>query len=222
MFTVTVAGDAKSGDPFLYDLKSAYRSCTKEGNASIPISVLADKYVEMHSKEEYKKNLKGTRLKTFLSNSGHFNCTGDKVTMIIGNVSKYNLREFTLLFLNTVVSSKQGESSLFSSDKEPSSSVATTTASIKVVVHFEYGDQKFAKRISIDIQGVLSKFHEEVMSVLQKRKPGYRPADLKILCGSYWYDFTGDTEFDDLCLKDDNPELFINAEPTPIETGNFI
>ena len=81
-----VAGDAKSEDAFLCELKSAYKSCTKEGNASILISVLADKYVEMHSKEEYKKNLKGTRLKTFLSKNGHFNCTGDKVTLIIGNV----------------------------------------------------------------------------------------------------------------------------------------
>lgn len=94
----TVADDVNSEDAFLYELKSAYRSCTKEGNAPIPISVLADKYVEMHSKEEYKKNLKGTRLKTFLSKSGHFNCTGDKVTMIIGNVFNHNLKQLHCYF----------------------------------------------------------------------------------------------------------------------------
>ena len=120
-----------------------------------------------------------------------------------------------------MVSSKQDEyevSSLLSS-KEPSSSAITTTGSKKFVVHFEYGDQKFAKRISIDI---ISKFYEEVVSILQKRKPGHGPADLKILCGSYWYDFTNRIEFDDLCLKDDNSEPFIRAVPTPIDSGNCI
>lgn len=105
-----------------------------------------------------------------------------------------------------------------SSDKELSSSATTTTGIIKVVVHFEYGDLKFAKRIPID---TLCKFYEEVTSILQKRKPGYEPSDLKILCGSCWYNFTDSTEFDDLCLKDDNPELSIKAEPTLIETGIF-
>ena len=60
------------------------------------------------------------------------------------------------------------------------------------------------------------------MSILQNRKSGYGPDDLKILCGSCWYDFTKDTELDDLCLKDDNPELFIRAVPTPIDSGNHI
>lgn len=80
MFTVCAA-NAKNNDAFLCELKGAYRCA---GNTSISISVLGDKYIELHSKDKYKKNLKGKRLKIFLIESGHFSCTGDKVTIIEG------------------------------------------------------------------------------------------------------------------------------------------
>ena len=37
-----------------------------------------------------------------------------------------------------------------------------------------------------------------------------------------WYDFNEGTEFDDLCLKDNSPELFVKAIPAPKDAGNNI
>ena len=81
---IIVAGNAESGDEFLCELKAAYRSCIKEGDSFVLISALADKYMEIYSREKYRKNLKGTKLKTFLSNSGHFSCTEGKVIIVKG------------------------------------------------------------------------------------------------------------------------------------------
>lgn len=110
-------------------------------------------------------------------------------------------------------------SSPFATDKKPSSSATNTTPSLKLIVHFEYGDQKFAKRISVD---VINKFYEDVVFILHKRNPGYIPSCLQIQCGSCWYNFTEDTEFDDLCLTDSSPELSIRAVPTPTDLGNIL
>ena len=80
-----VAGNVVDcGDEFLCELKTAYRNCIKEGESSVVISTLADKYVESNSREKYRKNLKGTKLKTFLSNSDYFSYTEDKVTIVKG------------------------------------------------------------------------------------------------------------------------------------------
>lgn len=75
---------AECGDEFLCELKIAYRNCIKEGESSVLISALADKYVQMNSREKYRNNLKRAKLKTFLSNSNHFSCTGDEVTIVKG------------------------------------------------------------------------------------------------------------------------------------------
>ena len=88
----------------------------------------------------------------------------------------------------------------------------------KLIVHFEFGDQKFAKRISVD---VINKLYEDVVFTLHKRNPGYIPSCLQIQCGSCWYNFTKDTELDDLCLTDSNPELSIRAVPMPTDLGNI-
>ena len=115
-----------------------------------------------------------------------------------------------------VASSKQAEHGGSFSEK-PSSSPTAPAACVKAVVHFEYGDKTFAKRISIEM---MSKFYKEVMSLLQNKKPACRPDNLQIQCGSCWYDFNKETEFDDLCLKDNSPELFVKAIPTPKDAGN--
>lgn len=58
------------------------------------------------------------------------------------------------------------------------------------------------------------------MVALQKKRSGYRPDHLQFKCKSCWYNFTEDTEYDDLCLKDNSPELFIKALSVPIDTGD--
>ena len=114
------------------------------------------------------------------------------------------------------MSSKQGEHGRPFSEVSSSSTTAPV-ASVKAVVHFDYGDKPFPKRISIEM---MSKFYKEVLSLFQNKKPAYRPGNLQIQCGSCWYDFNEETEFDDLCLNDDNPELFIKAVPIPKDPGN--
>ena len=81
MFIFVVVGSVTSDDIFLRELKAVYRSA---GNTSISISLLGDKYIEIHSLEKYKNNLKGTKLKAFLLKSGNFICTGDQVKMVEG------------------------------------------------------------------------------------------------------------------------------------------
>ena len=105
-----------------------------------------------------------------------------------------------------------------SSDREAFGSTATTTGGLKVVVHFDYGGQKFPNKISI---GIMSKFYKEVMSTLEKRIPGYKPHHLQFQCMDVWYDFTENTKFQDLCLEDEKPQLFVKAIPMPKESGNY-
>ena len=50
------------------------------------MSILANKYLETHFEEDYKKNLRGRKLKAFLSESKHFTCTGDRVTIVEGMI----------------------------------------------------------------------------------------------------------------------------------------
>ena len=72
---------------FWNDLITAYKICTKENNGSaVTLDHLANKYLETHSKEEYKKNLKGIGLKTCLVKSDHFAVTQNIVTITKGNI----------------------------------------------------------------------------------------------------------------------------------------
>ena len=76
--------DTQHDKTFLNDLIAAYKICTKEKNDSVTIDHLANKYLETHSKEEYRKNLKGIGLKTYLVQSNLFTVTEKIVTFTEG------------------------------------------------------------------------------------------------------------------------------------------
>ena len=75
-------GDTRCDEMFLQDLKAAHKFCTKECNGSVTVNDLAKKYLETHSNEVYRGNLKGKGLKLYLVESSHFAVTGNLVTII--------------------------------------------------------------------------------------------------------------------------------------------
>lgn len=81
----------------------------------------------------------------------------------------------------------------------------------KVKVHFTYDKLKFPKIVEVDHY---SEFYTKVFTALSNRKPGFKPCHLKYNVGVEWYDFTEDTDFEDLCLDENNPEIFIKARST--------
>ena len=77
--------DTQHDEAFLNDLIAAYKVCTKENNgSSVTIDHLANKYLETHSNEEYKRNLKDIGLKMYLVQSNLFTVTEKIVTITEG------------------------------------------------------------------------------------------------------------------------------------------
>ena len=76
--------DTQGDEMFLSDLKAAYTICAKETNGSVTVNHLAEKYLETHSIDEYRKNLKGKGLKVYLVQSNHFAVSQNIVTIIEG------------------------------------------------------------------------------------------------------------------------------------------
>lgn len=75
-------GDTQCDEMFLQDLKAAHTICTKECDGSVTVNDLTNKYLETHSNEVYRENLKGKRLKLYLVESSHFAVTENLVTII--------------------------------------------------------------------------------------------------------------------------------------------
>ena len=75
-------GDTQCDKMFLRDMKAAHTICTKESNGSVTVNHLAKKYLETHSNEVYRDNLKGKGLKLYLVESSHFAVTENLVTII--------------------------------------------------------------------------------------------------------------------------------------------
>ena len=88
IYFYTILENTQSDDEFLHDLKAVYKSCAKKSTTPVTVSILANKYLEAHSEKEYKKKLNGRKLKSFLSKSKYFTCTGDHVTIAEGIVMK--------------------------------------------------------------------------------------------------------------------------------------
>jgi len=96
--------------------------------------------------------------------------------------------------------------------------VLTNLKQSTILVHFEYSEHTFPKRITAE---TFREFYNEVFFALQNKMLNYKPCNIQFMCGSKWYDFNQDVGFDGLCL-DDSSELLIQATPTPIKLGNFI
>ena len=78
-------GNTQHDKMFLNDLITAYKTCAKESNGSVTVDHIAKKYLETHSSEEYKQNLKGIGLRKYLVQSNHFAVTEKIVTFTEGN-----------------------------------------------------------------------------------------------------------------------------------------
>ena len=76
--------DTQGDEMFLSDLKAAYTTCAEKTNGSVTVNHLAEKYLETHSNDEYRKNLKGKGLKVYLVQSNHFAVSQNIVTIIEG------------------------------------------------------------------------------------------------------------------------------------------
>ena len=85
----------------------------------------------------------------------------------------------------------------------------------RVKVHFTYDELKFPKIIKIDHN---SEFYMKVFSALSNKKSGSKPCHLKYRVGVMWYDFTKDIDFEDLCMDESNPEIFIKARSTAADS----
>lgn len=88
---VVILGDSdiQCDEIFLNDLKATYKICATQSDGSVTVNNLASKYLETHSNEEYKRNLKGKKLKMYLDQSNHFTVTQNTVTIIEGKIRNY-------------------------------------------------------------------------------------------------------------------------------------
>ena len=84
-------GDTQCDKMFLQDLKAAHTICTKESKGSVTVKDLAKKYLETHSNEVYRDNLKGKELKLYLVESSHFIVIENLVTIIEGESGCMNV-----------------------------------------------------------------------------------------------------------------------------------
>ena len=99
------------------------------------------------------------------------------------------------------------------------SSTNTTEISVtalNIVVHFNYGTYEFARRIAA---ATITEFYSKVISILEKKTPGSKPNSVQFQCGTKWYKLTEHTDFDSLCLNENNPEITIQAIPILVKSG---
>ena len=92
------------------------------------------------------------------------------------------------------------------------------TAKMNIKVHLIYDEFEFPKKIQA---GDFSKFYTKVFSTLLNKKSGSKPCHLQYQFGAKWYDFNEDTEFDDLCMDEDNPEICIKATSSPVDSASL-
>ena len=91
-----------------------------------------------------------------------------------------------------------------------------TGIKMNIKVHLIYDELEFPKRIQA---GDFSEFYTKVSSALLNKKSGSKPCHLQYQFGAKWYDFNEDTEFDDLCMDEDNPEIIIKATSSPVDSA---
>ena len=94
--------------------------------------------------------------------------------------------------------------------------VEISVTALNIVVHFNYDTCEFARRIAA---ATMTEFYSKVISILEKKTPGSKPNSVQFQCGTKWYELTEHTDFDSLCLDENNPEITIQAIPTLVELG---
>lgn len=114
---------------------------------------------------------------------------------------------------NNTLLSRQDERVSPSLSVDDQMSVEKSTASLKplnILVHFECGEFECPMRITANSY---DQFYDKVVSTVKSKTPGFTLHSMQFQCGSKWYDFKKDTEFDYLCLNEENPEVSIRATP---------
>ena len=87
---------------------------------------------------------------------------------------------------------------------------------LNIKVHLIYDELEFPKKIQA---GDFTEFYTKVFSALSNKKSNTKPCHLQYQFGAKWYDFNEDTGFDDMCMDEDNPEIFIKATSSPVESA---
>jgi len=104
------------------------------------------------------------------------------------------------------------------SSKSSEVHVPSESSTLPILVHFEYGEDKFARKIKVvDFSG----FYKSILSILEKKVPGQTPHNLKFRCGKKWYPLKENTGLDALCLDDKDAEIDVQAKPTARKSGKF-
>ena len=207
-------GDRQNDETFLNDLKTTYKICTKENKGSVTLDHLARKYLETHSNEEYKRNLKGNALKVYLVQSSHFAIAKDIVTISEGTVSLLYLHVVLLIMLLVTGSdkfaSKQLQDERISESKELSSiEKSACSKPLNIRVHFECGENiEFAKKVKAK---TFETFYDEIISTIGNKIPDFKSRSIQFQCGKKWNGLNQNTGFDALCLDEENPEITIQA-----------
>ena len=78
----------------------------------------------------------------------------------------------------------------------------------EITVHFIYDELQFPKKIQASD---FKEFYTKVVFVLSNKKSKSEPCHLQYQVGTKWYDFNENIGFDDLCMDAKNPEIFIKA-----------
>ena len=86
---------------------------------------------------------------------------------------------------------------------------------LNIRVHLVYDELEFPTKIKAS---EFSEFYTKVFSALLNKKSGSKPCNLQYQFGAKWYDFNENTQFDDLCMDDDNPEITIKATSSPADS----
>ena len=196
---------------FQNDLIAAYKITN---DSSVTIDHLANKYLETHSKEEYRKNLKGIGLKAYLVKSDHFAVTQNIVTITGGNHIHVELVIIMFVIGNNTLLSKQDEKISQSEEQSPTERSSACSKPMNVLVHFECGETEFPMKIKTND---FNQFYDKVVSTIDSKVPSFKSHCRQFKCGKKWYNFNQSTGFDALCLDEDDPEIMIQLIPIPSE-----
>lgn len=85
-----------------------------------------------------------------------------------------------------------------------------------ITVHFIYDEVQFPRKIQASD---FKEFYTKVVSALSNKKSKSKPCHLQYQVGTKWYDFNENIGFDDLCMDEKNPEIWIKAISSPIDSA---
>ena len=117
----------------------------------------------------------------------------------------------------SLIPSSKAVSNEFTLSSNKSDEISVTA--LNIIVHFIYGACQFARRIAA---ATITEFYNKVISTLENEIPDSKPSNVQVQCGTKWYKLTEGTNFDSLCLNEDNPEITIQVSPIPVKIGIFV